>query len=114
MSAGRIRDIANIERLGHVEFRTTDLERARDFYVDLIGLHETERDHDRIYLRCTEDKQHHTFVLRKAPSAGGAELRARLIETKDPPSRTTVGVAHLARAGLKIEIDMIAVVKDAV
>ncbi|WJR79971.1 RidA family protein [Bradyrhizobium sp. NP1] len=33
---------------------------------------------------------------------------------KEPPSRTTVGVAHLARAGLKIEIDMIAVVKDAV
>jgi 2-iminobutanoate/2-iminopropanoate deaminase len=33
---------------------------------------------------------------------------------KDPPSRTTVGVAHLARNGLKIEIDMIAVVKDAV
>jgi 2-iminobutanoate/2-iminopropanoate deaminase len=32
---------------------------------------------------------------------------------KDPPSRTTVGVAHLARAGLKIEIDMIAVVTDA-
>lgn len=32
---------------------------------------------------------------------------------KDPPSRTTVGVAHLARAGLKIEIDMIAVIKDA-
>ncbi|MBR1217530.1 RidA family protein [Bradyrhizobium sp. U87765 SZCCT0131] len=32
----------------------------------------------------------------------------------DPPSRTTVGVAHLARAGLKIEIDMIAVVTDAV
>jgi 2-iminobutanoate/2-iminopropanoate deaminase len=31
---------------------------------------------------------------------------------RDPPSRTTVGVAHLARAGLKIEIDMIAVVKD--
>jgi 2-iminobutanoate/2-iminopropanoate deaminase len=33
---------------------------------------------------------------------------------KDPPSRTTVGVAHLARVGLKIEIDMIAVVKDGV
>lgn len=33
---------------------------------------------------------------------------------KDPPSRTTVGVAHLARAGLKIEIDMIAVAKDGV
>ena len=28
----------------------------------------------------------------------------------DPPARTTVGVAHLARTGLKIEIDMVAVV----
>ena len=32
---------------------------------------------------------------------------------KDPPARTTVGVAHLARQGLKVEIDMIAVIKDA-
>jgi 2-iminobutanoate/2-iminopropanoate deaminase len=32
----------------------------------------------------------------------------------NPPSRTTVGVAHLARKGLKIEINMIAVLKDAV
>lgn len=70
MSAGRIKDIANIQKLGHVEFRTTDLERARDFYINLIGLHETERDENRIYLRCTEDKQHHSFVLRKAASAG--------------------------------------------
>lgn len=31
----------------------------------------------------------------------------------DPPARTTVGVAHLARAGLKIEIDMIAALVDA-
>lgn len=28
----------------------------------------------------------------------------------DPPARSTVGVAHLARAGLKIEIEMIAFV----
>jgi catechol 2,3-dioxygenase len=70
VSAGRIKDIASIEGLGHVEFRTTDLERARDFYVDLIGLHETARDHGRVYLRCTEDKRHHTFVLRKAEQAG--------------------------------------------
>jgi len=70
VSTGRIKDIANIQKLGHIEFRTTDLERARDFYVNLVGLHETARDDNRIYLRCTEDKQHHTFVLRKADSAG--------------------------------------------
>ena len=71
MSAGRIKDIASIEKLGHVEFRTTDLERARDFYVDLIGLHETARDESRIYLRCTEDKA--ASYLR--PSQGGAGRR---------------------------------------
>jgi len=70
VSKGRIKDIANIQKLGHIEFRTTDLERARNFYVDLVGLHETARDENRIYLRCTEDRQHHTFVLRKADSAG--------------------------------------------
>jgi len=31
---------------------------------------------------------------------------------EEPPARTTVGVAHLARAGLKIEIDMVAIVQD--
>jgi 2-iminobutanoate/2-iminopropanoate deaminase len=30
----------------------------------------------------------------------------------DPPSRTTVGIAHLARPGLKIEMDMIAYVQN--
>lgn len=31
---------------------------------------------------------------------------------QDPPSRTTVGVSSLARPGLKVEIGMIAIVKD--
>lgn len=66
----RIKDIANIQKLGHVEFRTTDLERARRFYVDLVGLHETARDENRVYLRCSEDRHHHTFVLRQASSPG--------------------------------------------
>ena len=34
---------ANIVRLGHIEFRVTDLERARDFYVDLLGMREGPR-----------------------------------------------------------------------
>lgn len=67
----KIRDIANIQGLGHVEFLVTDLERARDFYVDLVGLHETERTgDDAIYLRCTETREHHAFVLKKADMAG--------------------------------------------
>jgi catechol 2,3-dioxygenase len=35
-----------ITRIGHVEFFTTDLDRAIDFYVNVIGLVETESDDD--------------------------------------------------------------------
>ena len=65
-----VRDSAQIVRLGHIEYRVTDLERARHFYVDLLGFHETERDQDRIYLRAIEDREHHTVTLHKAPSPG--------------------------------------------
>lgn len=37
MSASRIKDIASIQKLGHIEFRTADREWVRDFYVNLIG-----------------------------------------------------------------------------
>ena len=83
MSGGRIKDIANIQKLGHIEFRTTDLERARNFYVDLIGMHETARDENRVYLRCTEDRQHHSFVLRKADSAGVGTIGFRVASNDD-------------------------------
>ncbi len=74
---------ANIVRLGHIEFRVTDLERARDFYVDLLGLHETERDADRIYLRAIEDREHHCIALRKAPSAGVGALAFKVASPDD-------------------------------
>lgn len=60
----------NILRLGHIEYRVTDLERARFFYVDLLGLTETTRESDCLYLRGLEEGEHHSLVLRKAPSPG--------------------------------------------
>ena len=60
----------NITRMGYIEFLVTDLERARDFYVDVIGLYETERDAEHVYLRAIEDREHHCIVLCKAPQPG--------------------------------------------
>src|SRR5262245_8685537 len=74
---------ANIVRLGHIEFRVTDLERARDFYVDLLGLHETERDADRIYLRTIENREHHCITLRRAPSAGVGSIAFKVATPDD-------------------------------
>ena len=65
-----VKDSVSIVRLGHVEYRVTDLERAWHFYVHLLGFHETERDPDHIYLRAIEDREHHTVILRKAATPG--------------------------------------------
>ncbi|QIW23583.1 3,4-dihydroxyphenylacetate 2,3-dioxygenase [Sulfolobus sp. S-194] len=60
----------DILRLSHVGVRVTDLEKARYFYVDLLGFVETEKDGDYIYLRGIDEGQHHSLVLKKADSPG--------------------------------------------
>lgn len=97
----------NILRFGYIQFVVTDLERARDFYVDVIGLHETERTRDRLYLRCIEDREHHSIVLRQGPepgvdhfaykveSAEDLEQLARFFDEKGCPRRWLEGAdAH--------------------
>lgn len=74
---------ANIVRLGHVEYRVTDLAQSRDFYVDLLGLIETERNGDRIYLRCIEDTDHHSLVLREAVTAGVGHVSFKVATPDD-------------------------------
>ncbi len=55
---------------GHVEVRVTDLERARAFYVDTLGMVETEREPGKIYLRGIDEPFHHGLTLRKADCYG--------------------------------------------
>jgi catechol 2,3-dioxygenase len=67
----------NILKTGHIELRVTDLVRAREFYVDLLGFVETERQGDRLYLRCIEDWEHHSLILRQADSPGLSHIAYR-------------------------------------
>ena len=53
----------NIIRMSHVELGVTNLERARHFYVDTLGLVETEQVGHSLYLRGLEERNHHSFVL---------------------------------------------------
>src|SRR3989442_1809379 len=69
---------AEILRLGHVEYRVTDLERARAFYVDLLGFVETGRDRTRVYLRGLEERDHHSLVLRQAAAPGISHFAFRV------------------------------------
>ena len=75
--------VANIVRAGHLEFRVTDLERARAFYVDLLGFVETSRAGDRIYLRGYEESTHHCLVLHRADSPGVSHMAYRVGDEDD-------------------------------
>ena len=68
----------NILRAAHIELRVTDLERAEEFYVGLLGFVQTARDPDRVYLRGYEEWLHHSLVLRRAPSPGVGHMAFRV------------------------------------
>jgi 3,4-dihydroxyphenylacetate 2,3-dioxygenase len=74
---------ATIIRSAHGEYRVTDLERARAFYVDALGFVETERTAGALYLRGLEERDHHSLVLRRAESAGAGHLAFRVSSPDD-------------------------------
>ncbi|MFA5664505.1 3,4-dihydroxyphenylacetate 2,3-dioxygenase [Castellaniella sp.] len=73
----------NILRLGHIEYFVQDLDRARAFYVDAIGLFETARDENHIYLRGIEDRDHHSVVLTRSPTAGIGHFSFKVASEED-------------------------------
>lgn len=70
----------NIVRLSHVEYRVTDLERSRAFYVDTLGLQITHEDSDAIYLRAMEERGHHCIILKASDSADVGVLGFKLFD----------------------------------
>jgi len=53
----------NIVRTSHIELGVTDLAASHQFYVGTLGLLETARKGNSLYLRCLEERNHHSFVL---------------------------------------------------
>ncbi len=59
-----------ILRLSHVEIRVPDLELATAYYVEVVGLIETGREANRVFLKCWDEHQHHSVVLTLEPTHG--------------------------------------------
>lgn len=59
-----------IFRLGHVDIRVPDLELATAYYTEVLGLIEVAREPERVYLKCWDEHDHHSVVLRYAPRYG--------------------------------------------
>ena len=59
----------NIIRSSHVVLDVVDLDASRAFYETTVGLHVEDGDAGAVYLRGSEERQHHSLVLRKAARA---------------------------------------------
>ena len=59
-----------ILRLSHVEIKVPDLELATAYYSEVVGMVETARTSDRVYLKCWDEQQHHSVVLNFEPTHG--------------------------------------------
>jgi 3,4-dihydroxyphenylacetate 2,3-dioxygenase len=73
----------NIVRAAYAELVVTDLDRARWFWVDMLGFVLTAGDHDALYLRGYEERNHHSLVLRRGSVPAAACLAYRVWSTED-------------------------------
>ncbi len=70
--------IYDVAHLAHVELLTPTLEESRKFFVNIMGMVESGRESDSVYLRGWDDYEHHSLQLTAAaqPGIGHYALRA--------------------------------------
>jgi catechol 2,3-dioxygenase len=69
----------DIAHLGHLEMFTPKPEESLRFFIDIMGMTESGREGDSVYLRAWDDYERHTLKLTaaKQPGMGHMGLRAR-------------------------------------
>lgn len=68
----------DIVRSAYVDLVVTDLARASEFWVDVLGFHVEHAESDALYLRGFEEFVHHSVVLRVGPTAACARIGFRV------------------------------------
>ena len=58
--------MARVLRIGRVELRVLDLDKSVDYYTNIIGLEETGRIGDSVYLKAWDEFDHHSVILTKS------------------------------------------------
>ena len=75
--------LPNIVRAAYVELISTDLERTKWFWVDMLGFVVTAEEPDALYLRGYEEATHHCIVFRSGPAAACACIAFRVWAPED-------------------------------
>ncbi len=92
--------IVNVKQVSHVALKTRDVEQQANFYTNIVGLGETQRDSSgRVYLRCNEN--HHAVVLIPSSEAG---IDHYALDVGGPAELESAATA-LSRAGIAYETE---------
>jgi catechol 2,3-dioxygenase len=67
----------DVAHLAHVEMLTDKPERSLDFFVNVLGLTESGREGDSVYLRAWDDYEFHTLKLTASSTTGVAHIGYR-------------------------------------
>ena len=84
-----------ISQLAHVELLTPTLDESARFFTDVIGLEESGRDGQSVYLRCWGDFFFHSVQLTEAEQPGLGHVGWRA----EGPEQLERAVAALEAAG---------------
>jgi catechol 2,3-dioxygenase len=82
-------------QLAHVEVLTTDLDKSVHFFRDIVGMDETGRENNSVYLRAWGDYFHHTLKLTQSAASGLGHIGWRA----DSPEALEECVAHIDSLG---------------
>lgn len=85
-----------VAQLAHVELFTPKPDETLWFFTELLGMEETEREGQSVYLRAYEDFYHHTLKVTEAPRPGLGHVAWRTTS----PAALQRRVAAIERSGL--------------
>ncbi|MCQ6275988.1 catechol 2,3-dioxygenase [Bacillus sp. V3B] len=74
--------MGRVLRLGRVELSVLDLDQSVDYYTKVIGLEETGRAGNSVYLKAWDEYDHHSLILTKSNKAGLVHMAFK-VETLD-------------------------------
>lgn len=73
----------SIIRIARTVLHVTNLQASREFYVNGLGMIETESDESHVYLRGLEEHSHHSLLLKKANAAHVEVLSYKVQKEQD-------------------------------
>ncbi len=88
--------IFDVAHLAHVELLTSKLDDSARFFIDLMGMVESGRKGDSIYLRGWDDYEHHTLQLTASATSGIGHYAVRA----SSPQALQRRVAAIEKTGL--------------